>query len=171
MARRKKNSRRRSKVFHINAIETGAALSLISQTDAAAAVQTALTGNITGAFNTINAAVATNKPAPADAKIQVAQDAEFGQAAGPRLERRHIIGQVGAANEGTNGRAADQVGFDPGRAQAAQNAYVGPTTAGPAAREILFLAVQGPQWAHRYGVHERNSQPARRTANPGHYQQ
>ena len=63
MARRKKNSRRRSKVFNINAIETGAALSLISQTDAATAVQTALTGNITGAFNTINHAVATNKPA------------------------------------------------------------------------------------------------------------
>ena len=63
MPRRKKRSRRRSKVFRINAVETGAALSLISQTNAATAVQTALTGDITGAFNTINNAVATNKPA------------------------------------------------------------------------------------------------------------
>lgn len=62
MARRKKRSSRRSKVFKINAIETGAALSLISQTNAAAAVQTALTGNITGAFETISGAVAANKP-------------------------------------------------------------------------------------------------------------
>ncbi len=63
MPRKRKRSRRRSKVFNINAIETGAALSLIAQTDAAAAVQTALSGNITGAFNTINHAVAANKPA------------------------------------------------------------------------------------------------------------
>ena len=62
MPRRKKRSRRRSKVFHINAIETGAALSLVQSTNAAAAVQTALTGDVTGAFNTINTAVAANKP-------------------------------------------------------------------------------------------------------------
>jgi len=61
MARRKKNSRRRSKVFHINAIETGAALSLIQSTNAAAAVSTALTGDITTAFGIVNQAVATNK--------------------------------------------------------------------------------------------------------------
>ena len=51
MARRKKNSRRRSKVFHINAIETGAALSLIQSTNAAAAVASALGGDVTGAAN------------------------------------------------------------------------------------------------------------------------
>jgi len=61
MARRKKNSRRRSKVFHINAIETGAALSLIQSSDAAAAVQQALGGDINSAFGTINSAVAANK--------------------------------------------------------------------------------------------------------------
>jgi len=62
MARRKKNSRRRSKVFHVNAIETGAALSLIASTNAAAAVSQALGGNLPEAFGTINSAVAANKP-------------------------------------------------------------------------------------------------------------
>jgi len=62
MARRKKNSRRRSKVFHINAIETGAALSLIQSSNAAVAVQEALAGNLTGAFGTLNTAIAANKP-------------------------------------------------------------------------------------------------------------
>ena len=64
MARRKKRSRRRSKVFHINAIETGAALSLIQSTNAAAAVQLALAGgpgSLTAGFDTISNAVATNK--------------------------------------------------------------------------------------------------------------
>ena len=61
MARKKKRSRRRSKVFQINAIETGAAISLIQSTNAAAAVSSALTGDVTGAFNTINLAVAANK--------------------------------------------------------------------------------------------------------------
>jgi len=62
MARRKNRSRRRSKVFHVNAIETGAALSLIASTNAAAAVSQALAGNVTGAFGTINSAVSANKP-------------------------------------------------------------------------------------------------------------
>ena len=62
MARRKKNSRRRSKVFHINAIETGAALSLIQSSNAAVAVQEALAGNLTGAFGTLNTAISANKP-------------------------------------------------------------------------------------------------------------
>lgn len=64
MPRRKKRSRRRSKVFHINAIETGAALSLIQSTNAAAAVQTALSGgpgSLTAGFDTITAAAAANK--------------------------------------------------------------------------------------------------------------
>ena len=64
MPRRKKRSRRRSKVFHINAIETGAALSLIQSTNAAAAVQTALSGgpgSLTAGFDTITNAAAANK--------------------------------------------------------------------------------------------------------------
>ena len=62
MARKKNRSRRRSKVFHVNAIETGAALSLIASTNAATAVSQALKGNLPQAFGTINSAVAANKP-------------------------------------------------------------------------------------------------------------
>ena len=62
MPRKKNRSRRRSKVFHVNAIETGAALSLIASTNAASAVQQALAGDINTAFGTINSAVAANKP-------------------------------------------------------------------------------------------------------------
>ena len=53
MARRKKRTRRRSKVFRINAIETGAALSLIAATDAAGAVSQALAGDIKSGFATL----------------------------------------------------------------------------------------------------------------------
>jgi len=61
MARRKKNSRRRSKTFNLGVIETGTALSLINSTNAATAVQTALAGNIGQAFSDLSGSVQTNK--------------------------------------------------------------------------------------------------------------
>ena len=54
MAPRRKAPRRRTKkVFSINAIELGAALSLISSTDAAGAAGQMLRGNLKGGFDTI----------------------------------------------------------------------------------------------------------------------
>jgi len=62
MVRRKAPSRSRArKTFTISAIEGGAAISLLGSTGAAAAVQTALGGNITGAVNTLTANIMANK--------------------------------------------------------------------------------------------------------------
>jgi len=62
MVRRKSPSRSRArKTFTISAIEGGAAISLLGSTGAAAAVQTALGGNITGAVNTLTANIMANK--------------------------------------------------------------------------------------------------------------
>jgi len=61
MPRRKKRGRRRSKTFNLGVIETGTALSLIAHTNAATAVQTALSGNIGGAFTELSGNIQTNK--------------------------------------------------------------------------------------------------------------
>ena len=61
MARRKKRGRRRSKQFTIGVIETGTALSLITATDAAGAVSTALAGDIKTAFSTLSSNIESNK--------------------------------------------------------------------------------------------------------------
>ena len=61
MPRRKKRGRRRSKTFNLGVIETGTALSLINATNAAGAVQTALSGNIAQAFSDLSGSVQTNK--------------------------------------------------------------------------------------------------------------
>jgi len=61
MPRRKKRSRRRSKTFNLGVIETGTALSLINATNAAGAVQTALGGDLTGAFTNLSQSVEGNK--------------------------------------------------------------------------------------------------------------
>jgi hypothetical protein len=54
MAPRRKAPRRRTKkVFSINAIELGAALSLINSTDAAGAAGQMIKGNLKGGFDTL----------------------------------------------------------------------------------------------------------------------
>jgi len=63
MARRRKSRKRAKKSFSISAVETGVALSLINQTDAAGAIQQALAGNVKGGFNTLASNVQTNKSA------------------------------------------------------------------------------------------------------------
>ena len=62
MAPRRKAPRRRTrKTFTISAIEGGAAISLLSSTGAATAVQEALGGNIKGAVNTLQTNIMSNK--------------------------------------------------------------------------------------------------------------
>ena len=61
MPRRKQRGRRRSKTFTLGVIETGTALSLITSTNAATAVQTALSGNIAQAFSDLSGSVQSNK--------------------------------------------------------------------------------------------------------------
>jgi len=61
MPRRKKRGRRRSKTFNLGVIETGTALSLINATNAAGAVQTALGGDLSGAFTTLSHDIEGNK--------------------------------------------------------------------------------------------------------------
>ena len=61
MPRRKKRGRRRSKTFNLGVIETGTALSLINSTNAAGAVQTALAGDLTGAFGSLAHDIQSNK--------------------------------------------------------------------------------------------------------------
>jgi len=63
MARRRKSRKRAKKSFSISAVETGVALSLINQTDAAGAIQQALAGNVKGALGTLSSNVQTNKSA------------------------------------------------------------------------------------------------------------
>ena len=63
MAARRNNKprKRQARVFSVNAIELGAALSLINQTDAAGAAQQMLSGNIEGGFKTLSNNVQANK--------------------------------------------------------------------------------------------------------------
>ena len=62
MAPRRKAPRRRTKkVFSINAIELGAALSLISSTDAAGAAGQMIRGNLKGGFDTITKNAKANR--------------------------------------------------------------------------------------------------------------
>ena len=63
MARRRKSAAAGQKNFSISAVETGVALSLINQTNAAGAVQQALAGKVQGAFNTLSSNVESNKSA------------------------------------------------------------------------------------------------------------
>ena len=51
--RRKAPRRRQARVFSVNAIELGAALSLINSTDAAGAAGQMLRGNLKGGFDTL----------------------------------------------------------------------------------------------------------------------
>ena len=60
-ARRKAPRRRQARVFSINAIELGAAVGLINQTDAAGAAQQMLGGNVKGGFKTLSNNIQANK--------------------------------------------------------------------------------------------------------------
>ena len=60
-ARRKAPRRRAKKSFNISAIEAGTALSLASATGAAAALESAMQGNIKGALTTLETSVKGNK--------------------------------------------------------------------------------------------------------------
>jgi|TARA_R110000824_G_scaffold80719_1_gene202987 hypothetical protein len=59
--RRKARRSRPKRTFVISAIEGGAAISLLSTTGAATAVQEALGGNIKGAVNTLQSNIMSNK--------------------------------------------------------------------------------------------------------------
>jgi len=61
VARRKAPRRRAKKSFNVSAIELGTALSLSQSTGAAAAVQTALSGNLSGAIDGLSKSVMSNK--------------------------------------------------------------------------------------------------------------
>ena len=61
VARRKAPRRRAKKSFNISAIEAGTALSLAQSTGAAAAVQTALSGNLSGAIDGLSKSVMSYK--------------------------------------------------------------------------------------------------------------
>jgi len=62
MVRRRKTRRSsRKKVFSISAIELGTALSLAQSSGAANAIQTALSGDLTGALNSLESSVMSNK--------------------------------------------------------------------------------------------------------------
>ena len=61
VVRRKARRSRARKTFTISAIEGGAAISLLSYTGAATAVQEALGGNIKGAVNTLQTNIMSNK--------------------------------------------------------------------------------------------------------------
>jgi len=62
MAPRRKPARRRAKKsFSISAIEAGTALSLAQSSGAASAIQTALSGNLSGALTSLESSVMSNK--------------------------------------------------------------------------------------------------------------
>ena len=61
VTRRKAPRRRARKSFNISAIEAGTALSLAQSTGFASALQTAISGNLSGAVNDMSASVLTNK--------------------------------------------------------------------------------------------------------------
>jgi len=62
MAPRRKAPRRRAKrSFSISAIEAGTALSLAQSSGAASAIQTALSGNLSGALTSLESSVMSNK--------------------------------------------------------------------------------------------------------------
>jgi len=61
VARRKTRRSSRKKVFSISAIELGTALSLAQSSGAASAIQTALSGDLTGALNSLESSVMSNK--------------------------------------------------------------------------------------------------------------
>jgi len=61
VARRKAPRRRAKKTFSISAIEAGTAISLAQSTGAAKAVQTALSGNLTGALTSLEGSIMGNK--------------------------------------------------------------------------------------------------------------
>ena len=64
MAPRRKAPRRRArKSFNISAIEAGTALSLAQSTGAAAALESAMQGNLKGALSTLESSVKSNKQA------------------------------------------------------------------------------------------------------------
>ena len=59
--RRKAPRRRAKKSFNVSAVELGTALSLSESTGAAQAVQTALSGNLTGALTSLESSIMGNK--------------------------------------------------------------------------------------------------------------
>jgi len=59
--RRKASRRRAKKSFNISAVEAGTALSLMSSTGAATAIDEAMKGNIKGALSTLQSNVVSNK--------------------------------------------------------------------------------------------------------------
>ena len=62
MVRRRKTRRgSRKKVFSVSAIELGTALSLAQSSGAANAIQTAMSGDLAGALNSLESSVMSNK--------------------------------------------------------------------------------------------------------------
>jgi len=86
VARRKARRRTRKSNFSISAIEGGAALSLLSSTNAGQAVQQALKGDVAAGINTLTNSIQSNKT-----KIMGTIAAA---AAGKLLAKSFRIGQV-----------------------------------------------------------------------------
>jgi len=86
VARRKARRTRAKRSFSISAIEGGAALSLLSSTNAGAAVQQALKGDIAAGINTLSNSIQSNKT-----KIMGTLAAA---AAGKVLAKSFRVGQV-----------------------------------------------------------------------------
>ena len=61
VARRKAPRRRAKKSFNVSAIELGTALSLAQSSGAALAIQTALSGDLSGALTSLESSVMSNK--------------------------------------------------------------------------------------------------------------
>jgi len=61
VARRKAPRRRAKKSFNVSAIELGTALSLAQSSGAANAIQTALSGDLSGALTSLESSVMSNK--------------------------------------------------------------------------------------------------------------
>ena len=61
--RRRARPRKRSRQFGINVIETGAALALLEQTKAGAAMQSFMGGNLNAGLSTLSQAAKANKQA------------------------------------------------------------------------------------------------------------
>ena len=79
-------------------------------------------------------AVAADHAAAGHPEIEVCDDLQLAEGAGPTLKHVELAGQVHAADQRADGRAADDVRSDAGPPEGMQHADMGPAACHPAAQ-------------------------------------
>jgi uncharacterized membrane protein YebE (DUF533 family) len=91
VARRKKRTARRKRTFSVNLIETGAGLAFLDASNAGAAAQSMIKGDIAGGLKTLSSAFKSNK----DQMVRIGAGALAAKLVVGSLGGSKVLGRIG----------------------------------------------------------------------------